>query len=69
MKILEIILFTTLFAIVAEIWLSIGKEMIKTTIEWVLCVINNDDFFEKRGIEKNGIKTGQSYIRKNSLLR
>lgn len=64
MKILEIILFTTLFAIVAEIWLSIGKEMIKTTIEWVLCVINNDDFFEKRGI-----KTSQSYAGKNSLLR
>ena len=45
MKILEIILFTILFAIVAEIWLSIGKEMIKTTVEWVLCAINNDDFF------------------------
>ena len=68
MKILEIILFTTLFAIVAEIWLSIGKEMIKTTVEWVLCVINNDDFFEKRGIE-NGIKTSKSYAGKNSLLR
>lgn len=67
MKILEIILFTTLFAIVTQIWISIGKEMIKTTIEWVLCVINNDDFFEKRGFE-NGIKTSKIYAGKNSLL-